>query len=396
MEATRRQAHVKIALGILKLFPRGGLEDHALRIAAELARRGHDVVLHATGKLPDNGVATVALGRRSTGFSNHGRVSAFAEDFEKATRSGFDRVIGFHPMPGLNVLFLADHLRNRRDAPVLKRLLPRFRAHARLEASCFGAGSRTRIMGLALPQMRAFAERYPESRSRIVVLPPTITDARRQPHLRTPELRRQTAARLEIGNSGKTWLWLGLQPHIKGLDRVIEALAVVQGATLLVGGIAPDNSKLASIRRRVAQLGVAERIRWLGYVADEDVPGIFAVADVLAHPARVDVTGGVILEALTNGLPVVTTDCCGFSTHVEKSGAGAVISASFGIEAFVAALNTVCGSHNAAMSRQGISYGESPALFSGLSLACDLIEADSWPAELTMAGAPVTAELVAP
>ena len=31
---------MKIAIGIHRLFPRGGLEDHALRIAAELSRRG--------------------------------------------------------------------------------------------------------------------------------------------------------------------------------------------------------------------------------------------------------------------------------------------------------------------------------------------------------------------
>ena len=44
---------VKIAIGIFRLLPRGGLEDHALRIADELARRGHEVTLHTTGKLPD-------------------------------------------------------------------------------------------------------------------------------------------------------------------------------------------------------------------------------------------------------------------------------------------------------------------------------------------------------
>jgi UDP-glucose:(heptosyl)LPS alpha-1,3-glucosyltransferase len=396
MEGARYQAHVKIALGILKLSPRGGLEDHALRIAAELAGRGHEVVLHATGKLPDTGVAAVALDRRAKALTNHGRVSAFAEDFEKATRHGFDRVVGFHPMPGLDVLFLADHLRGHGDAPVLKGLLPRFRTHARLEASCFGRGSATRIMGLALRQMRAFAERYPESRSRIVVLPPTMSDVRRRPDLRIDELRRQTAARLRIDARQPTWLWLGLQPHIKGLDRVIEALAATPGATLLIGGIAPGNRKLAAVERKIVQLGIEKRIRWLGFVASQDLPEIFAAADVLAHPARVDVTGGVILEALTNGLPVVTTDCCGFSTHVEKSGAGQVISAPFRIEAFVAALNKVAGPLNAAMSRQGIAYGGSPALFSGLALACDLIEADHWPDELTMAGVPDAAELVAP
>lgn len=376
---------MKIAIGILKVQPRGGLEDHALRIAAELSRRGHDVVLHTTGKLPD-GLSAVLFDRSARALTNHGRASAFAADFARATAGGYDRVVGFHPMPGLDVLFLADHLRDRPDAPLVKRLLPRFRAYARLEASCFGPAARTRVMGLALPQMRAFAQRYPHSRARMVVLPPTITDARRKPHLRTAELRAETAARLGMTGAGQTWLWLGLQPHIKGLDRVVEALARVPQAVLLVGGIAPGDRKLAGLARRIEQLGIAKRIRWLGFMSESEVPAAFAAADVLAHPARVDVTGGVILEALTNGLPVVATDCCGFSTHIEASGSGRVIPADFDADAFVAALREVCGPANAEMSRRGVAYGESPDLFSGLAKACDLIEKADWPREITLAG----------
>ena len=107
---------VKIAIGIFRLLPRGGLEDHALRIADELARRGHEIVLHTTGKLPDVDLATVALDRRPKPLTNHGRMAAFAADFKRATHGRFDRIVGFQPMPGIDVLFLADHLRNRPDA----------------------------------------------------------------------------------------------------------------------------------------------------------------------------------------------------------------------------------------------------------------------------------------
>jgi UDP-glucose:(heptosyl)LPS alpha-1,3-glucosyltransferase len=378
---------VKIALGIVKLFPRGGLEDHAFRIADELAGRGHAVAVFTTGKLPEAGAfAAIALDRRAKPLSNHGRVAAFAADFEQAVRGRFDRIVGFHPMPGLDLLFLADHLRDRPDTPRVKRILPRFRTYARLEASCFGAGATTRIMGLAEPQMRAFAARYPGSEARIVALPPTMTDLRRKPHLRTAELRRQAAARLGMTEGAPALLWLGLQPHVKGLDRVIAALPDIPEAMLLVGGVAAGDRKLAPAMRQAETLGVTRRIRWLGYVPGDEVPATFAAADLLAHPARVDVTGGVILEALTNGLPVVATDCCGFSTHVEASGSGKVVPAAFDPNAFVAALREVCGPQNADMSRRGLAYGESPDLFSGLAKACDLIEATEWPREITLAG----------
>jgi UDP-glucose:(heptosyl)LPS alpha-1,3-glucosyltransferase len=376
---------VRIAIGIPRLLPRGGLEDHALRIAAELAGRGHDVVIHTTGALPETEVATVPLDRRVKALTNHGRVTAFAADFQRSTRGRFDRVVGFQPMPGLDVLFLADHLRGRADAPLLKRLSPRFRGYARLEAACFGTGSTTRVMGLARPQMQAFARRYPASRSRIAILPPTLTPERRKPYLRTEELRREAAARLGLAEGRPTWLWLGLQPYVKGLDRAIEALALVPEATLLVAGAPSDDRKLASMMARAGRLGVAQRVRWLGYLAGDEVAAHFAAADALAHPARVDVTGGVILEAIVNGLPVVTTDCCGFAPHVERSGAGRVVPTPFDVRGFATALEEVCGSSNAQLSLNGIEYGQSAGLYSGIAVACDLIEAASWPEAITMA-----------
>ena len=192
------------------------------------------------------------------------------------------------------------------------------------------------------------------------------------------------------------WLWLGLQPHIKGLDRVIEALALVPAATLLVGGVASGDGKLDAPVRRAAQLGVSDRIRWLGHLPVQDVPGHFAVADVLAHPARIDVTGAVILEALINGLPVVATNCCGFATHIERSGGGIVVPCSpFDVKDFAAALSKVCGPENAALSRKAVAYGKSPELYSGLSVACDLIEATIWPKELTMAAGAVASQRAA-
>ena len=109
------------------------------------------------------------------------------------------------------------------------------------------------------------------------------------------------------------------------------------------------------------------------------------VADLLAHPARVDVTGAVILEAVINGLPVVATDCCGFAPHVVRSGAGKVIRTPFDAEGFAAALVAVGGPENTALSANGIEYGQSPELYSGLAVACDLIEAAVWPRQITMA-----------
>ncbi len=375
---------MRIAIGIKRLMPRGGLEDHAIRLAGELASRGHEVVLHTTTKVPDPGIATVLL-PAAPRRTNHRRMAAFADAFGRAVAGKFDRIVGLQPMPGLDVLLLADHLRDRPDAPRWKRLLPRFHTFARLEAACFGPGARTRIMGLARPQMLAYAARYPESRTRIVILPPTISADRHRPHLRQAELRAAARRRLDIDDSAKVWLWLGLQPRIKGLDRAVEALASVADAVLVVGGVPRDDRRARPILRQAARLGVADRVRWPGFLAGDELFAAIAAADALAHPSRFDVTGAVILEALVNGLPAVATAECGFAHHITESGAGRVIPSPFDAATFAAMLAEVCGPENAALSARGIAYGDRPLLYSGLAVACDLIEAADWPRGVTLA-----------
>jgi UDP-glucose:(heptosyl)LPS alpha-1,3-glucosyltransferase len=197
--------------------------------------------------------------------------------------------------------------------------------------------------------------------------------------LRTPERRAAFRSELGISADSTVWLWLGLQPRVKGLDRVLEALAKWPDVQLLVGGLAPGDRKAAASLAAARKLGVAGRVHWLGYVSGERLFSAMAASDLLAHPARTDVTGGVILEALINGLPVVATELCGFSTHIAASGAGQVVPDPFDQSAFEQALGIVMAADLAAMSRRGIDYGADPTLYSGISVACDLIEADDWP-----------------
>lgn len=369
---------MKVALGIHRLQPRGGLEDNYLRIATELARRGHEPTLFVAGDYPRLELPVVSIARSRKPATNHARAATFATDFIDATRGRFDRTVAFQPAPRADILFLADRLRDRADTSFLKRLTPRFRTFAKLERGCFDAQAATRIIGVALPQMREVVERYPSSRRRIAIIPPAIAEARRRPELRQ---RLRQAARAEIGLASDvpTWLWLGLQPEIKGLDRVIEALPRYPTARLLVGGLGADDHKMHKHLARAAELGVADRIHCLGYISGDRFFTALAAADALAHPARVEVAGAVILEAIINGLPVVTTDICGFAGRVLEARAGKVVAGSFAIDTFSLFLGEVCGEANRALSHSGIAYGANPELYSGVDVACDLIEAGDWP-----------------
>ena len=68
-------------------------------------------------------------------------------------------------------------------------------------------------------------------------------------------------------------------------------------------------------------------VRFLGGRADVD--RFYDAADFLLHPAYSESAGKVLLEALTHGLPVLTTDTCGYAPHILKASAGAVIESPF-------------------------------------------------------------------
>jgi UDP-glucose:(heptosyl)LPS alpha-1,3-glucosyltransferase len=48
-------------------------------------------------------------------------------------------------------------------------------------------------------------------------------------------------------------------------------------------------------------------------------------ADVFAHPARSELAGIVLIEAMTAGLPVLVTDVCGYAPRVAEADAGIVL-----------------------------------------------------------------------
>lgn len=369
---------MRIAIGIHHLRPRGGQEDHCIRIAEALIARGHDVTVFSNDDAGDLTIPVVAI--PDSGLqANHARAARFAVDFRELTKTGFERRIAFQPVPGVDILFIGEDLRNRRDSGLLKRLTPRFRTFRELEIGCFGAGSNVRIIGFSTTQMRAFAERYPDCVRRTAILPPTLQPDRYRPDLRSLPARMAVRRSLGVADGEKAWLWVGLQPEIKGLDRVLDALAEQENARLLICGLQAEHHKSLRVHGQINNLGLSDRVRFMGYVTGDQYSAVLAAADVLAHPARREASGSTILEALVNGLPVVATDICGFAVHIEKSGAGIVVPSPFDPADFRDALRRVCGGQRDEFSRRGIAYGADPLLYSGIEKACDLVEAVEWP-----------------
>jgi glycosyltransferase involved in cell wall biosynthesis len=109
----------------------------------------------------------------------------------------------------------------------------------------------------------------------------------------------------------------------KGVDTLLRALylltsdphGTVQPLLLFIGGQTgasdPTNvAYLAGIQALIAKLGVEERVRWTGYLSDEQVSASFWAADLCILPFRdgVSFLHGTFHAALAHGVPILTTE----------------------------------------------------------------------------------------
>jgi UDP-glucose:(heptosyl)LPS alpha-1,3-glucosyltransferase len=365
---------VRIAFGIVRLFPEGGLQRDCLRLARHLSKRGHHITIFTSEnrcELPQ-GVALVVLPVRA--LTNHGKDWTFAQRFAAAAAGGgFDRIVGFNKLVGLDVLYCADPPVEARRGGVWRRLLPRYWTRLKLEGACFAPRSVTHVIALTKAAAEAYRRYWGLGPERFTVIPPGIDAERRHSELRHADKRAALRAAFGMAADRTIWLWVGAQPKTKGLDRAIVALARQQRTILLVVGVAADSGLARAATVQARRLGVGDRLRFFGY--REDIPDFFAAADVLVHPARLDVTGQVILEALVNGLPVVVAGCCGFAEHVQAAHAGIVLSEPFAQAELEAALAQLAEPALAgSFSRNGIDYGRRAVPLDGLTAAADLIE----------------------
>ncbi len=104
-------------------------------------------------------------------------------------------------------------------------------------------------------------------------------------------------------------LALGTLEPRKNLPRTIEAVAGLppelrDRCELVLAG--PRGWRTEPIDAALARH--AATVRWLGHVADDDLPGLYAGAELFLYPSLHEGFGLPVLEAMAAGTPVVTAD----------------------------------------------------------------------------------------
>jgi phosphatidyl-myo-inositol dimannoside synthase len=142
----------------------------------------------------------------------------------------------------------------------------------------------------------------------------------------------QTAVRRRYGLEAGRWLLsvARLTRH-KGIDVGIRVLGrLVREYPDLRYAVAGTGDELAGLQRLARRLGLAERVRFLGYVPDADLPQLYNCAEIYLGLSRfmderVEGFGISLTEASACGLPVVAGRTGGIPDAVSDNETGLLV-----------------------------------------------------------------------
>jgi len=142
---------------------------------------------------------------------------------------------------------------------------------------------------------------YPEDRITVIRLGtrPTIKI------VKSPMLRKKTLNKFNI--TDEFWLGVGTIEPRKNYKQLIDAYRELNDHRPLViaggmGWLEPD------LNERVKQLEMQERVRFLGYVSDEELSALYSSCFAFIYPSYYEGFGLPVLEAMSCGAAVITSN----------------------------------------------------------------------------------------
>ncbi len=167
------------------------------------------------------------------------------------------------------------------------------------------------VVATTEPQAELLKAEYDLLPRMMTVVPPGMDEMNFSP-IRQGD---QQALREKYGFQPHDVLALGRMAHNKGYDLLLEALPtlfqLVPDARLIAAvggdGSAQDDEGVAGLKKHAEDLGILDKIKWVNYVADDDLANFYRAAAVFAMPSRYEPFGMVAIEAMACGTPSVIT-----------------------------------------------------------------------------------------
>ncbi len=328
----------------------GGLNVYVRELARELAARGHEVDVftrrteagapETAAILADGGTARVIqidagpaeLLEKETLPEF---IDAFADGvfaFAQRDRARYDVLHSHYWLSGL----VAERLKKRWAVPhvTMFHTLGEVKNRARVserESSVRIAAERAiaehaeRIVVASRDEQRVLVQHYGAAGRRVSVVPCGVNLDLFHP-VEKQDARRQ----LGLSDDDRILLFVGRIEPLKGVDILLGAAAQLESESdcfvLVIGGDGSTREgELAHLRDLASQLGIAERVSFLGAVDHERLPLFYNAADVCVVPSFYESFGLVALEAMACGTPVVASRVGGLAVTIRDAETGYLI-----------------------------------------------------------------------
>jgi UDP-glucose:(heptosyl)LPS alpha-1,3-glucosyltransferase len=347
---------MKVAFLIERLDPRrGGMETSATEFLTEMAALGVDIHVVTESAAANFSVTPVhALG--VGGFGRTGRYRHFVLAAKAFLADGSWDVVHavtpclachlYQPRSGVagEALARAVALRKSRVARAFRKLGAALNAKQRLWTSL----ERGLLQGAAPPVVAALSRYMRRQLEKAYALPSEcIRDVFNGVTIKHPEpaeraaLRQRLRQELGLAATDLVAIFAGHNFRRKGLPRLLEALSTPEAQSwhlLVAGKDAPGPSQ-----RYARTLGIAGRVQFLG--ARSDVRQLYVAADVCVLPTYYDPCSRTVLEALSLGVPAITTAYDGAADCIRNGEHGFVVESPEAIEALGKALRQLAPEH---------------------------------------------------
>jgi glycosyltransferase involved in cell wall biosynthesis len=139
---------------------------------------------------------------------------------------------------------------------------------------------------------------------------------------------------------GAEILYAGRLIREKGLYELVDAFATVRERRACHLTMAGEGPELEQLRDHASQLGIADGITFTGHLVEDELAQLYRSSDVFVLPSYSEGLPTVLLEAMSYGLPIVTTRLRGAADHLAE-GENALFVPVRSAEALTAALDRV-------------------------------------------------------
>jgi len=141
------------------------------------------------------------------------------------------------------------------------------------------------------------------------------------------DLKQYKAPRTRVDNSPKQILFIGRLEKRKGVAYLLKAFAAYtedrNDTKLLIGGDGTDREKLVQLAE---DLGITDKVEFLGYISDHDKVQLLRTVDIFCSPALYGESFGIVLlEAMASGAATIAGNNPGYATVMRDLGSVSLV-----------------------------------------------------------------------